>query len=684
MLKWEKSCALLLLMVFWSHVVQAQKQPGELSLRVDLTRERAVRVGSMEKSSLDRKKYFRCYHFPGMFSEERVADLKAIGAIPARGTGPYYDDPAGDTGRQCFDLDIEKQNWNYARMYQRAALRYPGWPHAIAGNRYPKVDRLPEAEQAIAPERFEAAADSIVEFFTTIKAAGGSAPSYFTTFNEPFWRAAGEEAREQFYAFVRVLSERMERVHPEVQISGPCTAWFWPEADWNVWENGWEKSYIETVGDRVDAYDLHPYSKGYWAWTENSRGVFDPAKQQDEPSLYEGQFNGNHHIWDFGRLNGYLDLFAAHHLRNWGGGEPRPVIISEFGRQSLYPQMGPWENDFRYFMYMTLVTRFWMTFMERPEVRLTVPFILAESDAGYSPLRGQAIYTRPGAPEDMRLVRTPFHAFYAFFRELKGRRVPLAMRAGGTGDARYLSRAAYLNDSTLYVLLHNGKGYPRHPLKISLGMIAGTDSDGQPLRLVAQGIKRLRWEGPVPARVGVANPEGRLRIDGEDEYEPLDDLDGLILQGEETAIIKLDLSGVPAIGHRVTELVSYSTSTVQDISGKGPHEVEVTVPQWQGEMVRAWLVLGLAREGGFSVNPNLRVNGRNVGEVDLGFSKGIAAFHGPVRVPLPPECVQFGVNRVSVQFPEPVREGWPKLVTAKMVVAWENLVAGEDSRYVGE
>lgn len=644
-----------------------------IKLGLDLTRERVLRVGSWEKAELDRVKYFRCYHFPGMFSEERAADLKAIGAIPGRGTGPWYDDFGGDTLRQAYDPDVDAQNRKYAEMYQRAALRYPGWPHAIAGGRYRKIDRLSEAEQAIAPECFEAAADTIVNLFTTIKAAGGSAPSYFTPFNEPFWRAAGEEAMARHHGFVRVLSERMERVHPEVHISGPCTAWFWPEADWQVWEKGWEKSFIETVGHRVDAYDLHLYSKGYWAWTEKSRGVFDPARQQDEPSLYEGQFNGNHHIWDFGRLEGYLDLFAAHHLRSWGGGQPRPVLVSEFGRQSLYPQMGPWENDFRYFMYMTLVTRFWMAFMERPEVRLAVPFILAESDSGYSPLRGQAIYTRPGAPEDMSLVRTPFHGFYAFFKELKGKRVPLDLVAGAPGDAHYLRRGAYLDGSRVYVLLHNGKGYPRHPLLVSLDGAMGLDRDGEPLRVVERGIKRLRWEGPVPERVGVPDPEGTLRIDGESDYERLAAAESILLQGEETAILKMELSGVPAMQGRRTELESYATETVLDISGRGPHEVAITVPRWQGEAKAAWLLLGLAREGGFPHNPVIELNGKELPGVDLGFSEGIAAFHAPLRVAVKPERLRFNEeNRISLRFSEPLREGWPKLVTAKIVVAWEN------------
>jgi hypothetical protein len=116
---------------------------AEVDIVVNPGQTRVIKLGSFEKSQLDRDKYFRTYHMPGLFSEEMSEELKEIGALPGRGTGPYYsydkqhsydssDMKASDN--RLFDQWIEKQNDKYVVFYKRAAERYPGLKHALAYN----------------------------------------------------------------------------------------------------------------------------------------------------------------------------------------------------------------------------------------------------------------------------------------------------------------------------------------------------------------------------------------------------------------------------------------------------------------------------------------------------------------------------------------------------------------------
>ena len=107
--------------------------------------------------------------------------------------------------------------------------------------------------------------------------------------------------------------------------------------------NEQEKSFIDEAGGVVGGYDFHFYSKGCWAG--------NTERTELPPSLMEAQWYGINSVWDYGRVDAYLDLVAAHHMSKWGP-KVKPVIITEFGHQSISPQHGPWENEFKPWLYM--------------------------------------------------------------------------------------------------------------------------------------------------------------------------------------------------------------------------------------------------------------------------------------------------------------------------------------------
>lgn len=679
-------------------------------INLDLTRQRAIRLGNFEKSQLDRNIYFRSYHFPGMFSDLRAKELIEIGAIPGRGCGPFYGSPLGDSTRENYDSDTTIQNTNWAKMYQNAQLRYPNVEHCIAVGTFPESISFPNTKGwycGVREDSYEQATEYIIEWLNTIKAYHGSVPIWLEPLNEPSWMWEGTHKGLKSYAeFTKVLAKGVAKAHPEVNICGPTPAWPYPGADWKKWtHNSWEREFIELAGDSVGAYSLHLYSKGHWALTAVAESATnnllppDPVLEkriQKSPSLYETQRTGNVTNWEYGRIDGYLDLFAAYHMSIWGG-QPNAMIISEYGRQSIYPQMGPWENDFKYWLYMTTVTRMWMTFMERPEVAFTTPFILAESDEGYAPKRGQAIFNRPKAMEselfkqfqnklhlasgkepvsdhDPTLVATPFRKFYSFFKELDGTRVIADVEDTFHSDSRHLTTRAFLKDNIAYLLIHNAKGYPQHNASFDISLSLGQDKTGLPVKITSKQIKRLRWEGDIPQPHDNPDPNGKLRIDSENQYTNLETLSSIKLLGEETCIIRLTLSANPTANTKVTETIYYSTETLVDIKENETIETSICINNWPGKKSYSVLYLGFAADGGFSQNPEIRINGILCDKFDLTYSQGISEFHALQGINIPTEIITEGKNIIEIRFKNKLRGKHHKLVTAKMSIGWENPV----------
>ncbi len=656
----------------------AVAEDDSIQLNVDITARKSIKLASFEKAALDREVYFRSYHMPGLFSEEIDDDLKKIGAIPGRGTGPYYSFDKQHSYHWDLETTIEdtefnewydKVNERYRRIYKTAAERYPGVKHALAiASNYPEGMRKDGDPRILSSDYYKDFSKLMVGFYDSLKEADCSIPIWFTTENEPIWQWGAEE----FADYSVILADAMNESHPDVKIAGPCTAWPYPQADWRRW-NGWERRFIEVAGDAMDAYDLHMYSKGYWAFTDE-RLMDDPLyMKQENPSLHSVQRTGIGTVWDYGRMDAYLDLFIAYHMGYWDQ-DPKPMIISEFGRQGIEPQLGPWENEFKPWLYMTTVTRFWMSFMDRPEIELAVPFILGEACLVYGASRGQAVYNRPNAPEDTDSKVTRFREFYKFFNDLNGLRLRSNIEGSELTDARDIVTRAFIDEDKVYILVHNGLGFPDGGREITINPEIASDSAGREVQMESTEIKRMRWEGPVPEDHTASELEGTLRIDT--EYKPLDSLRAIHLQGEETAIIRLSLSDIPS-KHSLTQYLDYSTDSLLIPDEEGQCRFVVELPQRSGDLTDARLHIALARDQGFTKNPVVTLNGNVLDGFDVTYSEGITNFHRSVEIPVEIDLLKER-NEIVVVFDEDQYGiGHTKAVTAKMITSRKE----EDARH---
>lgn len=645
-----------------------------IQIRVHADTLRRIETGPFSKSGLDRDMYFRSYHVPGMFSEERNAELLEIGAVPARGTNRFPLEPG--EGGDAFDPQSRQESLsNLETIYRRAGGLYPDMVHALAYNQFAgwmrqasvatqTKDLLEDWEKlskadVLRKDLYEPMADLFVDWFSNLKEKGVSYPDYYSVKNEPTW----EWDFKDFSQYTLDVARRVHAVHPDIRITGPCSAWPYPGAAFDQW-NRREKVFIDLAGGEVGGYDLHFYSKGHWSLPPEPKWQ---AQRVSSPSLHESQRMGIKTVWDFGRVSGYLDLWNAYHLAKWGG-ELKPMIISEFGRQTIHPQFGPWPNDFKPWLYMNTVVRQWMNFMERPEVRLTVPFILPEADRGYAPMRGQALYTRYGAPESMELKRTRFRDFYSFFRDLEGTRLSYEIGDGAAEAQWKVFVQPFRSGNHLYVLLHNGGGYPDGAVRIDLSILSG-DVPFAP-RKIEQ--KRIFFEGPIPAPEAGAEIDGTLSISDWDAYETVE---GPLLElaGEETRILRINLGdAAPAPQRERVEQRVYSMDTIVPLRMRREAKAGISLSSEVLENVSsANLVLSLARDNGFDQNPAVSVNGEPVGELDLSFSRGITEFHAPVEIDVPASLLKPGENVVKILFPGPVNEGYPKLVSTRLDLVTE-------------
>lgn len=607
-------------------------------LRIKPAERLELEMGPHRKGTFKHEQYFRTYHFPGLYESAFNRELVELGAKPGRGTGPRMrtpGDPASDPRSEEM-VQSELARWQGFAIQARAD--FPDLSYAMAGTStqfpVPWLAREDEQEvdadatmavataRAVAPAHHEDAARLLVRWMKSIEEVGGRIPGYFSVINEPDaqWQPPGDRLHS-FIAYHRDMARVVKEHFPGVRITGPCTAWGYPRSDFRRWNDSWEGVFIDEAGDTVDEYDFHFYSKGFWAFIPESRG-WDPDQQQDHPSLHAVRRTGIGTIWEFGRIEAYLDMVAARHLVRWG--EPVPgVIVSEFGRQGIHPQLGPWENDFKAFLYMTTVTRMWMAFFDRPEVRLTVPFILPRSDEGHAPQRGQAMYTRPGAPQDPTPAPTSFISFYRFFSTLRGERI-VHVWADTVEAPDGISAMTLRNKDEVLLLVHNGRAFgDTYTFRIEF-----------PAASPLIQARSFRWEGPLPERMDPA-PAGRL-VFGEAAARASSDHRSVTvtLEGEETALLSFEATHLPPpqMIRRITAMPTRHPVTLMAAGETISLDPPATIPA----DAKVFLRVGIAADRGFSGALQLESGGGERLQLDLSDTDGVTDYHALRRLSIPP------------------------------------------------
>lgn len=643
---------------------------ADFRVDVDFSTRIEYRMGSLEKDHLERDIYFRSYGTLGNHSASRNNELREIGAPPGRGT--VFQNLQAESDGLSFTSGSENDALigSYQRLTTVAQYNQDGIPHAVALSRYPDWmivgnpqdpgGLLEDWEQqsgnkTLRPDLYQAHAEFLGWKYAELQDLGASVslPTYYSPMNEPPWRWDRGDLADYHVAVANAFHSR----GINVAVAGPCAAWPFPQADFRTWNNTYRR-FVERAGGALDAYDFHFYSKGNWSLPP------DPEWQErsvPEPSLYEAQRLGVDTVWDYGRLDGYLDLVSAAHHAYWPDRPFLPVIVTEFGRQGIHPQFGPWESDFKPWLYMTTVIRQWMTYWRRPEVRLTIPFIMSMAGRNDAQSRGQAIYNQPNYPESNEYLPTRFHEFYRFFRDLSGeyayvRATPWSLREDEEQDIRV---AAFRDGNTGYLVLHNARGYPHHPVEVDV-RAAIPSGMGEPV----VEWKRLYYDGEIPEPDSTAPLNGTLHI--ELDYQPLPG-GSIVLPGEATAIVRYTWPSPVNVAQNLVEERHLSTDTMIALEGNDRVSFVVALPESVDQAVASRVEIGLARDGGFSIGPCVIVNGSNIGQFSVRSSRGVTDWHAVLSMDLDPGVLTPGYNVIELQFEGFFRHGHPKAVSAAVI-----------------
>jgi len=644
--------------------------PTPFRVEVDFTTRVEHRMGNLAKDRLEREIYFRSYGNLGAHAAARNAELVDIGAPPGRGTIFQNLQPAEDG--VSFTPNSENLGLTdaYTRFSRTAQFNPQNLPHAVALNRYPdwmlvgnpddpggylEDWELRSQNTVLRPDLYAPHADYLGRLYAELQSFGPavSLPNYYSPINEPFWRWDRADLADYHVDVKAAFQAR----GVGIQVAGPTAAWPFPLADFRVWTSTYRR-FVQGAGGVLDAFDFHFYSKGNWSLPP------DPASQAQrvpEPSLFESQRLGVGTVWDYGRLEGYLDLLAGAQKAYWPQRPHMPLIISEFGRQGIHPQFGPWENDFKPWLYMTTVIRQWMVYWQRPEVRLTIPFIMSMSGRTDAQSRGQAIFNQPDYPDSTDYHPTRFYEFYQFFRDLAGEYATVQVRTadGGPDTAGHIRVAAFRDGNRGYLVLHNAMGFPRHPVQIDLRNHL-PDGAGNP---VAE-WKRLFYAGEIPEPDSTEPLAGALSI--ELGYQPLPP--GLLtLPGEATAIVRFTWPAPPPLTASRVEERFLSADTMVPLQGVDTVVFPVDLPAGTAAWKASRVEIGLARDGGFSIGPCVVVNGVTVGHLPVLAGRGVANWHAVVPLEVPPGLWVEGANLIELQFEGHFRHGHPHAVTAAVV-----------------
>lgn len=660
-------------------------QPKTIPLRIEADALLALTHGPHTSHALTRDRYFRLYHFPGMYRGGVAAHLRFLRVSPGRGTGPFFGDDGGDSLRfgktDSEDGTIEA----FAKMASAGALEHPGATYAAAGGSFPEFQKPGSAStgegaveptmkvkhnRAIQPEDQGHVAELIHRWLERLSVTGAPSPGFYSPVNEPdaSWKS-GPTSSLDHANFVRALALQLRETQPDVRVSGPCTAWPYPGEDWKRWgAAGWERALIETAGDVLGAYDFHLYTKELWAYGPESPG-FKPERKMPIANLFASESLGHPEIMEFGKADVLLDLVAALHLARWGRPVP-PVIISEFGRQGITPQLGPWANDYLYFLYSATVTRMWMRLMDRPEIELTVPFILPESDPGYGPQRGQALATRPGAPDNITTQKTPLAGWLEMFRSIEGERVPVKWGTTDPALARGLFAVACRNASGLQILIHNAT-----PDAIDVPLQLG---DSQPWPSGVR-VARTRWEGAVPVDHRVPTPENST---WRRDHEALEVLASprLELQGEETALVTIPWVESPK--RQIITARHYAPQFLQGLSDRSVAEFTFSLDDEDlNEAKNARLVLGYSAPVGPAKGTGaLRVlwdGASSPATVFPGLTEGWRQIAVPVEVEVPVEQVHSGTWKIRVDGENETLPPGSRIVSARLDIQKELAITSQ-------
>ncbi len=440
---------------------------------------------------------------------------------------------------------------------------------------------------------------------------GEPMPKYLEIINEPLWdiydmQRAPKSSIRMMCEFHATVAKEVRKHVSDIPIGGYVTAFpNFEEQDFERWRVRW-REFIDIAGEQMDFWSIHLYD--FPAYGKNKR--------------YRKGSN----------MEATMDMIEQYSMMKFG--KVKPLMISEYGAQTHNYNRKMW-SPYRDWLKIASMNSMMMQFMERANnINIAMPFFMLRSDWGYNPTTGiphtSRVMRREGEAEGKFTGDYVFgEAIKAFqlWKDVKGTRVE-------TSSANLDVLAdAYVDESTntAYLILSN---LSFEPMELSLsvnGMAKGAKSIE---------LRHLYLEGGV---------DGAPILDITESKS----LSGFTIGAEATAIIVYKYPSKVKINKLMEQTKYYATDYLKLIEKSKPIDFEINSVVKSAEGA-ATLRLGIGRDHGKSLKPELKVNGTVVTIPDNfrgDDQKDRLTFFGVLEIPVDYALLKEN-NQISVTFPD--------------------------------
>ncbi|MCL1065639.1 hypothetical protein L2735_02285 [Shewanella olleyana] len=486
-----------------------------------------------------------------------------------------------------------------------AAQQHPYWPDGKDTGQGWAFSQLDTTEEPFGTATGDYMGQFIAKYFNKndgVDIYGQPKPKYIEVMNEPLYElvdiADDPASVNQVFQFHSNVAKAIKTVtvdgvytNDNVLIGGYTVAF--PDFDkqnFQRWETR-DKAFIDVAGNDMDFISLHFY---------------DFPAFQDRTELRTGS-----------NIEASFDMLE--HYMHLSLGDIKPFLVSEFGAQthSLFNQ--PW-LAYRDWFHLKAINGQLMSFLERPDqIEMAIPFVPIKAEWGrlsdtvpyYTRLMRQK-FEKTGETGD-EYVYTDMVKFYQLWSEVKGTRVD----SFSTDLDMQLN--AFVDGSNAYLIINSLEHMPTTVDITLLGL-----GDNTPSEIL---VKQLYLDEQTPML-------------SETNVSDIAFIDSLEIAAEATVIIKLSYDNDIELNHTQIETKYYADKYKQPITANNTLNFSINdvVIAENGEAV---LRLGLGREHGKSLTPNVMINSQPV-EVTADY-RGYDQYHkGEGRLQF------FGVIELSI------------------------------------
>lgn len=316
-------------------------------------------------------------------------------------------------------------------------------------------------------------------------------------------------------------------------------------------------------------------------------------------------------------------------------GRVKPLMVSEYGAQTHLYNPKPW-MPYRDWLKIASMNGMMMQFMRRANnINIAMPFYMLRSDWGYNPKSGlphtSRIMRRENEPESFtgEYIFGDAVFFYQLWQDVKGTRVETQV---SNVD---IQTDCYVDGKRVYLILNN---LDYEPMEVDLA-VNGMAKGARNIELRHLYLQRDSEGKEGQTILEVTNPKS---------------IEKLTLGGEATAIIVYEYAKDVKITKLMEETKYYATDYLKEIVwAKRPIDFEINGVE-KSEQGEAILRIGLGRDHGKSLKPELEVNGTVVtipDNVRGDDQKMRDTFFGVLEIPVDYSILEAD-NKISLTFPD--------------------------------